>query len=352
MSLPLPAEVDARLAAILARGSVNLGAGAGCERLMLMLTRSCELRCVYCMVDKTETGPQMSRETARRSIDLLMRSRRPRLELQLFGGEPTRRWEVLEDVVRYAIGHPARDGRRLEIVLTTNGIALDVGRLARLAAWPLTVLFSVDGDAAVHARLRPGLDRDARYDAIDRAIDALLALPVSWFANVTLPPAAAEDGLDRLRWAQARGVPRMQLNYAVGMRWAPAQEQAYLLGLQEVLDAHRARPQGLLLYNWDSACEPVMLSDDLIVDTDGAILHDGAVFLERALPALKTTYRRGHIDDDAEFDPLRWSLQELHDAMLGTWAAGSPEHALALQNIRMGAAVDLVIARARAAGRP
>ena len=96
--IPTPEQASRRLEQILRRGSVNLGQGPGTERLMLMLTRSCELRCGYCLVDKQEDAQELSAADARRGIDLLMQSDRPRLELQFFGGEPSRAWSVLEDV--------------------------------------------------------------------------------------------------------------------------------------------------------------------------------------------------------------------------------------------------------------
>ena len=88
--IPTPEQAQRRLQQILRRGSVNLGQGPGTERLMLMLTRSCELRCGYCLVDKKEDAPELSRLDARRGIDLLMQSGRPRLEPQFLGGEPRR----------------------------------------------------------------------------------------------------------------------------------------------------------------------------------------------------------------------------------------------------------------------
>ena len=56
--IPTPAQAERRLHQILRRGSVNLGQGPNVERLMLMLTRSCELRCAYCLVQKRKARPR------------------------------------------------------------------------------------------------------------------------------------------------------------------------------------------------------------------------------------------------------------------------------------------------------
>ncbi len=347
---PTPEAVEARLAEILARGSVNLGGTANIERLMLMLTRSCELRCGYCFVNKREDGLEMSVETAVKGVDLIMASERDKLEVQFFGGEPSRRWDVLTEVMRYAFNHPGRRDRRIEFVLTTNGAGLNEERVRWLEDYPVVVLFSIDGDREAHRRFRQShlLGDDAAYDLIDRTVDLLRESSLNWFMNATMAPNGADQVFERYLWARERGMQRLQLNYSVGHYWNPEQEKRYLAGIQRALFHHAAHPEGLLLFNWRSDCEPVILSDDLIVDTDGSVLHDGAVFLERSLPKLKETYDRGHLDELTEFDPLRWTLTELNDVMTHTYEPGSREHRAIAQNIRMGTAVDLVIRNVQA----
>jgi pyruvate-formate lyase-activating enzyme len=349
--LPTPEAVNAHLASILARGDVNLGARADHERLMLMLTRSCELRCGYCFVDKTERGLELHPTRARRGVDLLMASDRAMLEVQFFGGEPARRWDVLTDVLEYATEHPRRGGRRMRFTVTTNGVSLDAARIAHLERYPVTVLFSLDGDQRAHERFRQAhLMSDVKaWERISATVEALRSSTLMWFMNVTVAPAGADEVWDRYVWARAHGVPRLQLNYSVGHAWSPSQERRYLVGLQRVLHDHARHPEGLILYNWKSFCEPTILSDDLIVDTDGTVLHDAAIFLERSLPELKVAYRRGHLDDLDLFDPLRLSLAELDHVLRETYPPGTRERRIVEQNERMGAAVELVIAHVHGA---
>ena len=343
--IPTAQQAQRRLTQILRRGSVNLGQGPGTERLMLMLTRSCELRCGYCLVDKMEDAPELTTADARQGIDLLMRSQRPRLELQFFGGEPTRCWAVLEDAVRYATAHPDRRARKLEICLTTNGVGVTPDHLDFLADHPVMLMFSLDGDAQAHRRFRQAhlcSDEDA-YAGIARTVKMLKDHRVPWFMNAVLPPAAAGACMERYQWALANGVGRLQLNYAVGMRWSQHQMDAYIGSLLEVLRHHHSNEDEMMLFNWKSDCEPVMLSDDLIVDVDRRIYHDGAIFLERRFPKLKETYLRSHLDETEDFDPLRWSLSELYDVMVGSYPQGSEERQIIEDNCRFGAAIDLAI---------
>lgn len=345
--VPTPSEVEQHLAGLLARGSVNLGANAGTERLMLMLTRSCDLRCSYCLVDKTETGRDMSRETARRAIDLLMRSERPKLELQVFGGEPMRRWDELHAAWRYALDHPGLRGRSLELILTTNGMHFDDENVRVLESLPVHVLFSLDGSAENHRRFRGAhlVGDDHAYAAILRGLDRLSRSKVRWFMHSVFPPAAVADAMDRYRWARERGIPKLQLAYAVGARWTEAQTTRWMEALVAILRDHHRDPGGMVLFNWRNGAEPLILSDDLTVDVDGTVLHDGAIFLERGFPQLKTAYRRGHVDTLDDFDSLRWSFAKLYAVLEETYADGTAERTILEQNVRLGAANDLLITR-------
>lgn len=341
--IPTHAQADRRLRQILARGSANLGEGPDAERLMLMVTRDCALRCAYCFVDKTEHGPVMPLSRAQQGVDLMMQSGRTSLEIQFFGGEPSNAFDVVQGTVRYAQEHPERRARPLRITLTSHGLNLDAERVAWLDAHDVSVLFSLDGDADAHARYRKGPGRESQHDTALQTLELLKNSGIDWFMNVVLPPAAAGELEARYHWALEHDVPALQLNYAVGMKWSEAAEATYLRGLRTVLLHHARTQPELLLYNWRSDAEPVMLSDDLIVDVDGTLLHDGAIFLEKAMPELRRTYLRGHLDTTEAFDPLRWNLATLCKVMVGTWPEGHRLRDVAIQNIRMGAAVDLLV---------
>ena len=69
--------------------------------------------------------------------------------------EPTTQWDTLHPILSYARTHPNRQGRRIEFIITTNGIGLTKERAKQLSAPDVLVLFSLDGDAETHRRFRP-----------------------------------------------------------------------------------------------------------------------------------------------------------------------------------------------------
>ena len=355
--LPSAEQVDRRLRQILAADSAQTGDGAQTDRLMMMLTRSCELRCAYCFVALSEMhygedhppgrvtegvpAGDLSVDTASRALDLLMTSTKPQLSVQLFGGEPTRRWDTLTAILELAQRHPRRAGRALELQLTTNGVGLDDAQLRFLAASPVVVQLSVDGDAQGNRFRRPHLPAALRPEAQPEAVAARLNHHgVRWFLNVTVPPVASDELPARYEQALALKAPALQLNYATGMRFSDAQAEAYLLGLWRVftLDSQRRHP--LQLMNWQNAADPAPLCGDVIVDVDGALMQVGGIFHERRFPTLRAAYQHGHLDEAERFEGRRASLMELWRR---TKAALSPAEAeVFLSGMRLGAAQDLV----------
>ncbi|MSQ03853.1 MAG: radical SAM protein [Myxococcales bacterium] len=366
-AIPLPTDeqIARRLAQMLAHDSSQTGDNATTDRLMLMLTRSCELRCSYCFVDVTETAwrephpgtlasssldrppiGDLSEHTARRAVDLLMSSPKPRLSIQLFGGEPTRRWDTVSLVLAYATGHRSRQGRQLAIQLTTNGLGFDSGRLDELAAAGVTVQLSVDG-ASHHNRFRrPHLyspdDTDARWKA---CFTALAAGSARWFLNVTVPPAAAGELPNRYADARAMGAPALQLNYATGLRFSREQAQTYLRGLAGVLVDH-ARAPDLQLFNRQAAADPAPLCGDVLCDVDGTLLQVGGIFHEKRFPALRRAYLHGHLDTAERWVGHRATLAQLWARTQA--ALSEPDADLFANGMALGAASDLVARTVRA----
>ena len=366
-SLPTDEQVRRRLSQILAADSAQTGDRATTDRLMLMLTRSCELRCSYCFVALTEenrghehpatrdtasaeTPPQgeMSAATARRAVDLLMTSRKPRLSLQFFGGEPTRRWEVLAETLNHARQHPALGRRTLDVQLTTNGLGLDTGRLAALVAAGVTVQLSLDGAGQANRFRRPHLlDAPAADERWRAAAQALRDSGIRWFMNVTVPPAAFGELPNRVADAVALGATGLQLNYATGMRVSGDQASLWLRSLAGVL-TDQARNPDLHLFNRHAGADPAPLCGDPLCDVDGTLLQVGGIFHEKRFPELRAAYTHGHLDAAPAFGGHRATLAELWRR---TRTALSPADAeIFAQGMWLGAGSDLV-ARLAAASR-
>ncbi len=317
-------------------------------RLAVTPTTACQMRCRYCKVElgRTHATP----EVLDRAVDLLLTSERPRLELQFFGGEPLlRRDEVARTMVRARDLAEAR-GKQLSFTVTTNGLLLDDDTLQLLREHDARVLFSMDGSPAAMARSRPlanGADASA---AVEAGLRRLVASGVPHFVNIVVSPGDADDLVDRVRYIADLGVRTVQLCYATGPGWDRAAREAFCAALERcVVLASRwsARGKPLRIQNLDSGAEPTVLSNDLLVDVDGTLYGDAALFAEKVFPGLRGPYRLGRVGELAQFDGLRRSREENLKTLTGMYPPGTPVGAVLEELVQLGVAVDATLRRLR-----
>lgn len=294
--------------------------------VMLMTTYECQLRCDYCRVRR---GPRrMDAETARRGADLLLSSRAGRLLLNFFGGEPLLAWDLVKETALYA--RARRGGRPLRINLTTNGLLLDDEKIAFLKSVDGHVHLSLDGTAEANASRLPGTGPGAQA-AMEGALRRLEASGLPYHVNAVVDPARAASFDAALLSLESLGARRIQFGYRVGTLWSPAAVD----GLLAALDRYALRGRAELV-NRTSDCEPVMLSREVIVDTDGDVYWDGGIFLEAALPKARAALRLAHLDDAPDVDAFDGDPRRPYDRLLAAYPASTKGGHVILNNIKVG----------------
>jgi len=127
------------------------------KTLYLVPTMDCQLGCGYCRIVRKQgqqAGFRLSPQAARDAIDHVL-GRAPsgaKRTLVLFGGEPL----LVPETIFAAISH-VREGpesANTDIMLQTNGIAIDDRTAEFLAANDVFILLSIDGVEDVHNRFR------------------------------------------------------------------------------------------------------------------------------------------------------------------------------------------------------
>ena len=93
-------------------------------------------------------------ETLERSIDLLLSSERPRLQLQFFGGEALLEYARVQHAIAYGSAQAEARGKALSFILSSNGWSLDADKLSWLAQFPVKLALSLDGDPRTQNRFR------------------------------------------------------------------------------------------------------------------------------------------------------------------------------------------------------
>lgn len=259
--------------------------------LDLLLTRACPLSCGYCRMEH-RPGPTPAR-VWRKALDLLLREEGP-LELHLMGGEPLMEFDLVRRVAAEARAQARRRSRDLRLIVTTNGLLLTPQRsreLARLGAW---VMLSLDGDQDVQALQRPLPGRDS-WSALRRNLKGLVAAGTPFFVNLVVTPQTAGRLSESTAFLLRQGVRALQVAYALGVPWDEASLRVLERGLALVCrQADAARPRAEV-FNRRNGAEPVLLSPQHVVDTDGTLYVGTSIVLEGLWPALHAAFRVGNV---------------------------------------------------------
>jgi len=304
-------------------------------RIAVVPTTACQMRCTYCAVELGRANA--TPEVLDRTVDLLLTSQRDALELQFFGGEPLLRRDEVVRTMHRGDRLAARLDKRLRYTITTNGLLLDGELLRILADHDTRVMFSIDGDPVTTARYRPRAGRERRDTAaaLERNLGRLLQSGIACFVNLVVTPDAVSELPARLRYLVGLGVRTVQICYATGPGWGEGERDGFCEAL-----AACAQLAGGRIQNFGSRAEPTVLSNDLLVDVDGTLYGDAALFAEKVFPGLRDAYRIGSVFELERFDGLRRSRSRNLAILRATYPQGSPQRRLVEEHLRFGRQVQ------------
>lgn len=278
------------------------------RRVFAVLTASCNLTCGYCFQNRKQHRA-MGWDTLRSSIDLLLDSEEPELELIFFGGEPLLEFEQIRRATAYALGE-RQPGQDLSFAVITNGTLLRPATLDFLAAHNFKVQLSFDGVAAAQDVRGRGT-----FDTLDRALVLLGERYPEYYrqrfkVNLTLLPSTVPHLADSVEYFLDRGVPEICVTptFTGSSSWNPEDinllteqyERMLSLSLREygrsgqvpVVDfrgtPRRVRPGRI------SMCG-VMKGEEATVDVDGSI--HGCTTFAKSFQEFPSPLLRGQLEE-------------------------------------------------------
>ncbi|MBR0035393.1 MAG: radical SAM protein [Synergistaceae bacterium] len=138
--------------------------------MILVLTDSCNQRCVYCQAGKAHSS-KMSVDTCRKAVDLAVQSPVSRMTIEFQGGEPTLNPEALRFTVSYASKVFAAHGKHVDFAIASNMTNLDPELFRWMIEQDIHISTSLDGDRNTHEYNRPLAVNKSSYDAWHSGID-------------------------------------------------------------------------------------------------------------------------------------------------------------------------------------
>jgi len=143
----------------------------GTKLHIFVITLRCEHSCHYCQVSRQTASKggeyDMSKETADRSIKLMMESPSKDLTLEFQGGEPLLAFELIEYIVPRAKEQAALRSKSLDIVVTTNLACITEEMVYYFRDQNIKVSTSLDGPSFLHNRNRPRNGGDSYERAVE-----------------------------------------------------------------------------------------------------------------------------------------------------------------------------------------
>lgn len=161
----------------------------------LAVTTDCFFDCEYCFVKKDRRT--MTLETAKKALDLIM-SRPPCDKIvRIYGGEPLMRFDLVEEIARYARKLEKKFCKELTLTLCTNGYLLKEKYLNVLKKHGFRYAVSIDGEKKFHDRHRGLRNKEKSvYETVKENI--LTALKNSGKENIAAGLGVAPDGVEHL----------------------------------------------------------------------------------------------------------------------------------------------------------
>lgn len=141
------------------------------KALCLNIAHDCNLRCKYCFASTGDFGTKrtlMSADTGKKAIDFLIEksATRRNLEVDFFGGEPLLNFDVVKEIVLYALERQKESGKNFRFTITTNAVLLKDEHMKFINEYMGNVVLSIDGRPEVNDRMRVRVDGRGTYKDI------------------------------------------------------------------------------------------------------------------------------------------------------------------------------------------
>ena len=207
------------------------------QKIKLALTTDCVLHCRHCRIDKS-MGLTMPYQYAEKGIRMLLDSPGRQKRLELYGGEPFLKYDLMKKCVSFAEKYSAEKGKLLSISVATNGLLMDKEKADFLIKNRINLSISVSGSKENHDLCRIFPDGRGSWEALEPKIRFMLKNinPYDIVALECVAPDGAYRLLDDLKTLVSKGFKVINVECVHGMDWSDGQLDQLASALQDFAD--------------------------------------------------------------------------------------------------------------------
>ena len=189
--------------------------------LDLDVTEACNLACIYCFKWQKK-AVNMDEATAKSAIDWLLEASggfRGELKVNLMGGEPLLRFDLIQKIVPYGKMRARQRGQSLHFGCTTNCTRVTDELMAFWRRFGMGFHCSIDGIPEIQNHNRPMLGGGPSSAAVEKNVPKILAYRPEVMARATLSPYSAPALLESAKYLSRLGFQSMTFKAAVNCDW-------------------------------------------------------------------------------------------------------------------------------------
>ena len=176
----------------------------GPRYLILSITEQCNFRCRYCVHSgayydrRIHSDKTMTAEMIRKALTWYFSFKREDYQIGFYGGEPLRRFDLIEEAVAFT-RHVAPEDSRKTFSVTTNGALLSDRVADFLASNDIQLHISIDGPPDVHNRYRVDRTGNPTFEVLWKHLKRLSNRHKAYYDrrvgfNITVaPPGRIEE---------------------------------------------------------------------------------------------------------------------------------------------------------------
>lgn len=140
---------------------------------IFVLTNACNMKCVYCQAQNGRSAPtgMMSKEIAKKAVDIALSSPENYLSFEFQGGEPLLNFETIKYIVKYTKSQKRKKIVEFNIVSNLTLMTEEIAEFIK--EHNIGFSTSLDGDEALHNKNRMFLNNIGTYSSVINGMNIL-----------------------------------------------------------------------------------------------------------------------------------------------------------------------------------